>query len=109
VKREKSQNITQRTQAAVDELRALILATYPDARFAVGHGDDPPGVRLRAIVDVEDIDEVIDLVMDKLYEIQVERGLPVYIIPSRPPERLAEQLANYEHERRATMVGGLPV
>ena len=70
---------------ALDELRAIIVSRYPTATFDVFHRDGPCGVRLRARVDVEDLDEVIDAVIDKLYEVQVERELPVYVVAAHPP------------------------
>ena len=74
---------------AVAELQATIRAKYPAATFEVGRGDDPDGTYVWATVDVEDTDEVIDLVIDRLLELQVEERLPVYLIPVRPPERVA--------------------
>ncbi len=81
-----------RIQEAVEELRRLIAGRYPDARFDVFERDDPEGVRLRATVDIEDTDEVMDVVLDALYDIQVERGLPVYVVTEQPLPRVAEQL-----------------
>jgi hypothetical protein len=81
-----------RIQEAVEELRRLIAGRYPDARFDVFERDDPEGVRLQATVDIEDTDEVMDLAMDALYDIQVERGLPVYVVTEQPHLRVAEQL-----------------
>jgi hypothetical protein len=79
-------------QKAVDELRALIAGRWPDARFDLFERDDPAGLRLQATVDLEDTDEVMDLVMDALYDIQVERGLPVYVVTAQPLPRVAAQL-----------------
>ena len=81
-----------RIQEAVEELQRLIAGRYPDARFDVFERDDPEGVRLRATVDVEDTDGVTDVVLDALYDIHVERGLPVYVVTEQPPARVAEQL-----------------
>lgn len=81
-----------RIDDALEELRALIAARYPDATFDVFHRDDPDGMRLRARVDIEDLDEVMDIVLDKLYEVQVERGLPVYVVTTHPHGRIEAQL-----------------
>ena len=81
-----------RIQRAVEELRTLIAARYPGARFDVFERDDPQGVRLQATVDIEDTDEVMDVILDALYDIQVERGLPVYVVTEQPLPRVAEQL-----------------
>jgi hypothetical protein len=81
-----------RVQQALGDLRRLIAAHYPGATFDTFHRDDPAGVRLRATVDVEDTDEVMDLVIDQLYQIQVEQQLPVYIVTAHPVTRIGEQL-----------------
>ena len=81
-----------RIQSALAELQMLIQERYPEATFDIFHGEDPDGVRLQATVDVEDTDEVMDVVIDKLYEFQVEQGLPVYVLPVPPLERVAEEL-----------------
>jgi hypothetical protein len=80
-----------RIKEAVEELRTLIASRYPAASFDVFERDDPVGVRLRATVDVEDLDEVMDAAVDALYDIQVERGLPVYVVTQQPLSRVAEE------------------
>lgn len=78
-------------QQAVDELQQLIQVTYPDTVFEVGSGgDDPGGTYITAIVNLDDPDEVMDLVIDRLLQLQVDESVPVYIIPVRTPERVAE-------------------
>ena len=78
-------------QDAVATLRTLIASRYPSARFAVFELDDPKGVRLQATVDLEDTDEIMDVVMDALFDIQVERGLPVSVLTEQPLARVAEK------------------
>lgn len=78
---------------ALQELQTLIESQYPDASFDVFERDDPKGVRLQATADLEDLDEVMDVVMDLLFDIQVERGLPVYVVTEQPFRRVAEQIA----------------
>ncbi len=78
--------------AAVDELKSLIAARYPQATFVVGEGFDEPGVYLVATVDVEDTDEVAEVYRDRLLEMQVEEGLPVYVATIRPLERVLAEL-----------------
>jgi hypothetical protein len=88
-------------------LGAAIDTTWADGRliFAVlaalaeFEGEDPPGVRLQAIVDIDDTDEVMDLVMDALYDIQVERGLPVYVVTEQPLERVMKELRKQARRR----------
>lgn len=78
-------------QQAVDELQQLILATYPDTVFEVGSGgDNPDGTYITAIVNSDDPDEVMDLVIDRLLQLQIDELLPVYVIPVRTPERVAQ-------------------
>ena len=81
-----------RIQAALAELKALILARYPDAIFEVLEGEDPVGVYLRTTVDIEDSSDVMETVLDKLYELEVEQELPVYVVTTQPIARVAAQL-----------------
>lgn len=82
-----------RIRAALVDLQQRILAQYPEATFTVFEGEDPPGVYLRATVDIEDSSDVMDTVLDTLYELEVEQGLPIYVVSSQPPARVAAQLA----------------
>ena len=81
-----------RIRRAIEELKDLIQRRYPRATFEVAREDDPDGIYLRATVEVGDIDEVVDVVIDRLLELQVEERLPVYVMPVRPLERVLEQL-----------------
>jgi hypothetical protein len=89
-----------RIERAVRDLKALISARFPTAIYEVFERDDPDGTRLRATVDVEDPDAVLDVVMDRLYEFQVEQELPIYVIPVRPWARAPEKLAARAGRRR---------
>lgn len=91
----KAERLTRRSpriEAAVAELRDQVSQCYPDAAFEVFEGEDPKGTYLRATVDVEDTDQVLDVVIDRLLELQVDEGLPVYFVASRPVERVLEQV-----------------
>lgn len=81
-----------RIQAAVAELQALLQARYPQATFAVYQGDDPEGVYLSVTVDEEDTDAVLQVVMDRLLHFQESLQLPIYVMPTLPLERVADQL-----------------
>lgn len=81
-----------RIQAALTELRTLISIQYPDATFSLYHGADPDGMYLRALVDVEDLDEVMDVYMDRLVDLQVNDGLPVYVALDWPLTRVREYM-----------------
>ena len=78
-----------RIQAALTELRTLILQTYPAATFETVRGDDPTGIYLIPTVDVEDLDEVASDFTDRLVDMQVEEALPIYVVPELPAERAA--------------------
>jgi uncharacterized protein (UPF0332 family) len=79
-------------EAALSQLQALVRVQHPTATFTIASGEDPDGVYLLASVDVEDTDVVIDAVIDYLLDVQIEQGLPVYVIPLRPLERIEASL-----------------
>ena len=85
-----------RMEEAVHELQRLITARFPQAAFVVEEGFDPKGIYLVTTVDIADADEVIDAVGDRLVELQVDEGLPVYVTPLRPIERVVAQLRERE-------------
>ena len=85
-----------RIRQALVELRAMVREQWPEASFEVSRGEDPEGIYLDATVDTEDTDEVMDVVIDRLLELQVEEGLPIYVIAGRPLERV---LAHLRSER----------
>jgi hypothetical protein len=75
---------------ALNELAALVRQRYPEASFQVApSADDPTIVHLLTRVDVDDPDNVADLVMDRMIQMQLDEGLPIYVIPLRTPERIA--------------------
>ncbi len=77
-------------QSAVSELIDLVKQRYPTTAFTVGPGEDDQDVtHITAIVDVDDPDEVVDMVIDRMLELQLDHGVPVYLIPIRTPERVA--------------------
>lgn len=88
--REQSNPAEPAQQQALVKLQQLIQAHYPDAVFEVGPGgDDPEGTYITAIVDLEDPDEVMDLVIERLLSFQIEESLPIQVVPIRTPERVA--------------------
>lgn len=94
-------DLSPQMQSAVDELRDTVQGRYPDARFRITRGqDDPDSVHLVATVDVDDPDEVVDLVIDRVLEFQLDRGLPVHVIPIRPLARVLENQASHKHRQR---------
>lgn len=94
-----------RMDAAVAEMQQLILSHFPGTTFTVEEWDEPDSVYMRAIVDVGDTDEVIEVILDRLVEMQVEENLPIYVVPIRTPERRA---AAFERERRERFRVTLP-
>ena len=67
---------------AVEEIEGLITSRYPTTTFAITRSADPPGIRVLATVDVDDIDEVLDLSIHWWAQLQIEDGLPL-AAPSR--------------------------
>jgi hypothetical protein len=88
--------LTPRLADAVHELQGLITARFPQASYVVEGGSDPEGIYLVTTVDIADTDEVIAVVGDRLVELQVEEGLPVYMTPLRPIERVIAELREQE-------------
>ena len=83
---------TSRIQNALRELERMIADRFPFASFVVEKGFDPDGFYLVATVDIADTDEIVAIVGDRLLELQVDEGLPVYVTPLRPIERVIAQL-----------------
>lgn len=88
-----------RIQAVLEEFKELISTEYPEAVFAVEVGGEPDGVYLIVTLDLEDTEEVLDVIMDRMLEVQIDEYLPVYVLPLRPagskhePAKLREQPA----------------
>src|SRR5688572_14119174 len=68
-------------QQAIEELRDAILQVDPAATFDAALGDDPDGVHLIASVSLDDLNVFWAAIGDLQFEIQVERGLPIFVIP----------------------------
>jgi hypothetical protein len=90
----------------VQELKEAITARFPQATFVVEKGSDPKGIYLVTTVDIPDTDEVIAVVGDRLVELQVNEGLPIYVTPLRPIERVVAALRERE---QATPPSPLPL
>ena len=87
---------TPRLEEAIVELRELIAQHYPDATFTVSEGEDPDGIYLTATVDVEDMGEVVDVFLERMVDLQVEEGLPIYVVAIRPLKRNLAILARQQ-------------
>ena len=94
MKTENHIRLTPRMKEVIDELKGLITARFPQAAFVVEEGFDPEGVYLITTVDIADTDDVIAVIGDRLVELQVDEGLPVYVTPLRPIERVVDELRN---------------
>ena len=100
--------LDQRTRAALDELRTIILARYPTATFEESRGiDEPENIHLNAVVDTDDLDEVLDLVNERLFELQVEERIPLHVIPLDTPERILADLRARPPRRGVRLITGL--
>jgi hypothetical protein len=93
-------------EKAVNELQGMISERFPQASFVVEEGFDPKGIYVVTTVDIADTDEVIDVIGDRLVELQVDEGLPIYVSPLRPIERVLAELREREH---ATSPAPLPL
>jgi hypothetical protein len=65
--------------AALSELQAGITQHFPTASF-------PGQTYLITTVDIEDPDEVMDSILDRLLELQLDEGLPINVVPIHTPE-----------------------
>ena len=73
---------------ALEELRNRIRGRYPAAQFRVGTSpDDPAIIELVTIVDDDDPNQVLDLVVDRQMELQIDEGLPIFVVTEPTPER----------------------
>lgn len=81
-----------RIQSAVTELQDLITRHYPQASFTLAEGEDPEGVYLTATADTEDLGVVLELAGERLVDLQVEQGLPLYLVATRPIQRVREEM-----------------
>jgi hypothetical protein len=97
--------LTPRLEEAVHELKQLIIERFPQATFVVEEGCDPEGIYLVTTVDIADTDEVIAVIGDRLVALQVDEGLPLYVTPLRPLERVLAEL----RERDAALPAPLPL
>jgi len=101
--------LNRRRQQAVTELTRLIRQRYPSASFAVGPGEDDSAItHIIATVDVDDPDEVTDLAIEHELQLQIDEGVPVYVIPIRTPERVAKLVSEQRTQQQTTPVFPLP-
>ncbi len=77
-----------RMRAALEELQGLITARYPEATFRLGRDpEDREVVVLEPTVDVDDRDEVMDVIIDRLVQMYALEDLPIMVVPHRTEAR----------------------
>ena len=103
---EHSVTLTPAMEKAVNELKGKIAERFPQAYFVVEEGFDPKGIYLVTTVDIADTDEVLDVIGDRLVELQVDEGLPIYVTPLRPMQRV---LAELREREQASSLSPLPL
>jgi hypothetical protein len=89
---ERREERNRRMGDAVRELQRLISARDPAATYEVVQGEDPPDTRLLVMVDVLDDEDVLEIVVDRLLEMQAEEGLPHYVIPLSSTRGTSERI-----------------
>lgn len=72
-----------RMKAAIEEMKSRILQAYPGTNIDVEEGDDPQGIYLWANVDPEDSVDLMDLIIGRVVDLQVDEGLPLYVVPGQ--------------------------
>lgn len=81
-------DLERRAEAAADEIKELIRSEYPDAQFELTYGDEPPGLRLRVLVDVDDVEPVEQLYRPRLRAIRDQQRLPLLVLIQQPVHRV---------------------
>ena len=71
-------------QMAARELKTTIMSKYPSATFRLSRAaDEPRSWNLWTMVDIEDLDEVSDLVVERALDMRVEEGILIHVVPIR--------------------------
>jgi hypothetical protein len=103
-------SISPNMKRAIVELEDLVRQQYPDAAFQVQQSpEDPTIIHLIPTVDVVDRDEVMDLVIDRMMQFQIDDSLPLFVVPVRTADREAqvrETLAREPHLAANVPVSG---
>ena len=96
--------LTPRMEEVIAEMKERILSRFPTTTFEMYQGEDPVGIYLAAIVDTEDLEDVNQLFSSRIVDIQIDEGIPLYVITERTPERNAALLAREAQERELNLV-----
>ena len=79
-----------KVKEAAEELKGLIRAKYPDAEFKLVRAvDQQRSWHLWVMVEVDDLDDVSALVIDREVDMLTEEHIPIHVIPTGPREPLA--------------------
>jgi hypothetical protein len=102
-------HLDEKTAHAVSELEGIITKNYPSTTFAVARGiDEPHSINVLATVDVDDPDEVLEKVLDRVVELNVEEGVPVHVVALQTPERIAAYRRTPRRKRMSPLRRLLP-
>lgn len=103
MKTERAVRLSPGMTRAIEELKRLVQTDYPEATFRVTRSpDDDRTIHLMTEMDLEDTADVLDSVLDRVLELQIDEGLPVHVIPVRPREHILTNLKgekNYNTKR----------
>lgn len=91
-------NVDKRALVFVDELKKTILERHPEATFELGPGgENPTAIFLDAYVDLDDPFEILDEIGERVVDIQVDEGIPLFVMPRQSPDRARA----YERQRQS--------
>ena len=90
-----------RVEVAIAQLMGLVRSRFPSATSSLFRRDDEDALTLRVEVDTDDLDDVVEIVLDKLYEVQVEQGLPLHLVTTWPPERVTAHFVDAQRAAAA--------
>jgi hypothetical protein len=76
-----------KVKEAAEELKDLIRSKYPDAEFKLVRAvDQQRSWHLLTMVDVDDLDDVGDLVVEREGDMLAEEHIPIHVIPMHREE-----------------------
>jgi hypothetical protein len=101
----RAQALDPRLDRALEELKAMIRQRYPEAEFRIGTSpDDPDIIELVTVVDDDDPNQLLDLVIGRQITLQVDDGLPIFVVTEPTVGRAAAML----EAAQAKKSGGAP-
>jgi hypothetical protein len=83
-----------KVKEAADELKGLVRSKYPDAEFKLVRAvDQQRSWHLLAMVDVDDLDDISDLVVEREGDMLAEEHIPIHVIPIHREARQTRPVA----------------